>query len=80
MIGQAFKKNTRSCIIATKGVMNPMLTDFERKLAQIIRNDRVLGRLTNIDDLRQRTGHSAAEIETVINKLREMPESEGGLK
>lgn len=57
-----------------------MLTDFERKLAQIIRNDRVLGRLTNIDDLRQRTGHSTTEIEAVIDKLREMPKNEGGLK
>ncbi|WP_018962412.1 hypothetical protein [Sporolactobacillus vineae] len=57
-----------------------MLTDFERKLAQIIRNDRILGRLTNIDDLMQRTGHPAAEIETVIDRLKELPANEGGLK
>lgn len=57
-----------------------MLTDFERKLAQIIRNDRILGRLTNIDDLMQRTGHTAEEIEAVIDKLKNMPESQGGLK
>lgn len=80
MIRNLFKKNTRSCIITARGVTNQMLTDFERKLAQIIRNDRVLGRLTNIDDLRQRTGHSTTEIEAVIDKLREMPKNEGGLK
>lgn len=57
-----------------------MLTDFERKLAQIIRNDRILGRLTNIDDLMQRTGHPAEEIEAVIDKLKSMPENQGGLK
>lgn len=57
-----------------------MLSDFERKLAQIIRNDQAMGRLTNIDDLEQRTGHEPGEIEAAITKLKTISRSDGGLK
>lgn len=57
-----------------------MLTDFERKLAQIIRNDQAMGRITDLDDLEQRTGHEPDEIETAITKLKTISRLDGGLK
>ncbi|MFT8362981.1 MAG: hypothetical protein ABF586_06525 [Sporolactobacillus sp.] len=57
-----------------------MLSDFERKLKQIIVNDRQMQRLTNLDDLEQRTGHSKMEIEQAIDKLKHLRKAEGGLK
>lgn len=56
-----------------------MLTDFERKLRQILVNDRITGRVSNLDDLEQRTGHERAEIEAAIDKLKKLKKSEGGL-
>lgn len=56
-----------------------MLTDFERKLRQIIINDQTTGRVTNLDDLEQRTGHDKQEIEETIEKLKQLPKHKGGL-
>lgn len=56
-----------------------MLNDFERKLKQIIINDRITRRVTTLDDLEQRTGHERAEIEQTIEKLKHLPKHEGGI-
>ncbi|MDF2536480.1 MAG: hypothetical protein K0R18_2642 [Bacillales bacterium] len=56
-----------------------MLSDFERKLRQIIINDSIGGRKVNLDDLEQRTGHSQQEIMEMIEKLNDIPYSQGGL-
>lgn len=56
-----------------------MLSDFERKLKQIILNDRLMQRITALDDLEQRTGHSKEEIEKAIDKLKHLSKTEGGL-
>jgi hypothetical protein len=56
-----------------------MLSDFERKLRQIILNDQNFGRAINLDDLEQRTGHEQEEIEQTIKKLKQVPIREGGL-
>lgn len=57
-----------------------MLTDFERKLRQILLNDHQMGRISSLDDLEQRTGHERQEIEQTIEKLKKLRMSEGGLK
>ncbi|MFT9116541.1 MAG: hypothetical protein ABF497_05375 [Sporolactobacillus sp.] len=57
-----------------------MLNDFERKLKQIIINDRTTRRVTTLDDLEQRTGHDREEIEQTIEKLKKLRKSEGGLR
>jgi hypothetical protein len=59
--------------------MMNMLSDFERKLRQIILNDQNFGRAINLDDLEQRTGHDRKEIEETIEKLKQVPTREGGL-
>lgn len=56
-----------------------MLSDFERKLRQIIINNQVTGRVTSLDDLEQRTRHDKQEIEETIEKLKNIPKSQGGL-
>jgi hypothetical protein len=50
--------------------MMNMLSDFERKLRQIIINNQVTGRVTSLDDLEQRTQHDKHEIELTIKKLK----------
>lgn len=55
-----------------------MLPDFGRKIVQIIRNDRVLGRITSVDDLGKRTGHEPDEIEKAIEKIKKTP-TDGGI-
>ncbi|WP_167815227.1 hypothetical protein [Sporolactobacillus shoreae] len=57
-----------------------MLSDFERKIAQIMRNDRSMGRVTQIADLEQRTGHDPEEIEKAIDKVKRTQRAEGGLQ
>lgn len=57
-----------------------MLSDFERKVKQIILNDRITGRVTSISDLEQRTGHERQEIKETIAKLKSIPTFRGGLK
>lgn len=57
-----------------------MLTDFERKIAQIMKNDRAMGRVTLIDDLEQRTGHDPEAIEKAVEKVKQTPRAEGGLR
>ncbi|MFX3616437.1 MAG: hypothetical protein ACE3JK_02810 [Sporolactobacillus sp.] len=56
-----------------------MLSDFERKIAQIMKNDMLSGRVTLVSDLEQRTGHDPEEIEKTIEKLKHTRKSEGGL-
>lgn len=68
-----YNRNKRSQIIS-KGLMI-MLTDFERKLQKIILNDRITGRVSNLDDLGQRTGHEREEIEQTIEKLKHLRKS-----
>ncbi|MCO7177000.1 hypothetical protein ACFP7A_01125 [Sporolactobacillus kofuensis] len=55
------------------------MSDFERKVKQILLNDRSYDRSPNMDALEQRTGHDKKEIEETIKKLREIPRSQGGL-
>lgn len=57
-----------------------MLTDFERKLRQILLNDHQMGRLSSLNDLEQRTGHERQEIEDTIEKLKKLRKAEGGLR
>ncbi|GGL62941.1 hypothetical protein [Sporolactobacillus putidus] len=56
-----------------------MLTDFERKIAQIMRNDLAMRRMTLVNDLEQRTGHDAKEIEQAIEKVKHTSKTDGGL-
>ncbi|MCQ2010397.1 hypothetical protein NOM01_10265 [Sporolactobacillus sp. STSJ-5] len=56
-----------------------MLSDFERKLRQIILNDSIGGRKVDMDALEQRTGHSRQEIEDTIEKLLRLPNDKGGI-
>ncbi|MET1250364.1 hypothetical protein ABWW58_16435 [Sporolactobacillus sp. STCC-11] len=56
-----------------------MLSDFERKLRQIMTNDRIAGRKLDLDLLAQRTGHGKQEIKNTIEKLNGIPYSQGGL-
>lgn len=57
-----------------------MLSDFERKVSQIIRNDKIVtGRFPTVDDLERRTGHDAEEIRAAIDKLKQIPFRDGGL-
>ncbi|SFG82436.1 hypothetical protein [Sporolactobacillus nakayamae] len=56
-----------------------MLSDFERKLRQIMTNDRIAGRKLDLDLLAQRTGHGKQEIVNTIEKLNGIPYSQGGL-
>ncbi|BBO00043.1 hypothetical protein [Sporolactobacillus terrae] len=56
-----------------------MLSDFERKLRQIILNDLNMGRTMRLDDLAQRTGHDKQEIVKIIEGLKQIPIREGGL-
>lgn len=56
-----------------------MLTDFERKIAQIMRNDSAAGRITLVSDLEQRTGHDAEGIEKTIEKAKHTSKKDGGL-
>lgn len=54
-----------------------MLSDFERKVSQIIRNDKIItGHFPTMDDLERRTGHDAEEIRTAIEKLEQIPFSQ----
>lgn len=57
-----------------------MLSGFERKVRQIIQNDRITRRVTSLADLSQRTGHDTEEIREVVEKLKQMPQHKGGLK
>ncbi|MFT8872396.1 MAG: hypothetical protein ABF868_08890 [Sporolactobacillus sp.] len=57
-----------------------MLSDFERKVRQILLNDQIMRRISDLDDLEQRTGHSRQDIGVVITKLKRLPQSKGGLK
>jgi hypothetical protein len=59
--------------------MMNMLSDFERKLRQIILNDQNFGRAITLDDLEQRTDHDQQEIEQTIEKLKQVSTREGGL-
>ncbi|MCL1632304.1 hypothetical protein M3N64_10175 [Sporolactobacillus sp. CPB3-1] len=56
-----------------------MRSDFERKLRQIILNDRNMGRTISVKGLAQRTRHSQREIEKTIEKLKQIPRREGGI-
>ncbi|MCI1859684.1 MAG: hypothetical protein LKI94_08110 [Sporolactobacillus sp.] len=56
-----------------------MLSDFERKVAQIMKNDQIMKRVTLVSDLQQRTGHSRGEVEAAMDKVKRTRKSDGGL-
>ena len=57
-----------------------MLTDFERKLSQIIRNYLLTRRrMPTMTQLEKWTGHDADEIQRTISKLKHVPHGDGGL-
>jgi hypothetical protein len=59
--------------------MMNMLSDFERKLQQIIINDRITNRVTNLDDLEQQAGHHEQELVATVDKLKSIPAQKGRL-
>lgn len=56
-----------------------MLNHYERKVAQILQNDMIMGRTSDAVDIAYRTGRTLEEAKAAIDKVRQTRKIDGGM-
>ncbi|MDF2911200.1 MAG: hypothetical protein K0Q56_2081 [Sporolactobacillus laevolacticus] len=56
-----------------------MLNHYERKVAQILQNDMIMGRTSDASDIAHRTGRTLEEAKAAIDEVRQTRKIDGGM-